>query len=65
MCIVFFDLCKAFNSVPHHQLLEKLRSLGLSEHPLKWILSYLYGREQFVVLNGKQSSAKPVLIGVP
>ena len=39
-------------------------SLGLSEHRLKWIFSYLYGREQFVVLIGKQSSAKPVLIRV-
>ena len=30
-----------------------------------WIFSYLYGREQFVVLNGKQSSTKSVLLGVP
>ena len=65
VCTVFFDLRKAFDSVPHRSLLEKLRSLDLSEHILKWIFSYLYEREQFVVLNGKQSSAQPVLSGVP
>ena len=37
VCCVFFDLHKAFDSVPHHSLLEKLKSLGLSEHLLKWI----------------------------
>ena len=64
MCCVFFDLRKAFDSVPHRSLLEKLKTLGLSEHLLKWIFSYLYEREQFVVLNGKQSPTKPVLSGV-
>ena len=55
MCTVLFDLRKAFNSVPHRSLLEKLRYLGLSEHILKRIFSYLYEREQFIVLNGKHA----------
>ena len=65
VCTAFFNLRKAFDSVPHRSFLEKLRSLDLSEHILKWIFSYLYERKQFVVLNGKQSSAQPVLSGVP
>ena len=51
--------------MPHRSLLEKLKSSGLNEHILKWVFSYLYQREQFVVLNGKKSATKPVLSGVP
>ena len=29
---VFLDLCKTFNSVPHKPLLDKLKSIGLSEY---------------------------------
>ena len=65
VCAIFFDLKKAFDSVPHRSLLEKLRSTGLNEHLLKWIYSYLHGREQYVVLNGERSCTKPVLSGVP
>ena len=36
-------------------LLEKLKSTGLNEQLLKWIYSYLHGREQYVVLNGAQN----------
>ena len=49
---VFFDLCKAFDMVPHKPLLDKLKSIGLSEYLVKWICRYLTNREQHVVLNG-------------
>ena len=61
----FFDLCKAFDSVPHRSLLEKLKTSGVNEHILSWLFSYLQGREQSVVLDGKTSSTVPVLSGVP
>ena len=64
-CAIFLDLRKAFDSVPHRSLLDKLKSTGLNEHLLKWLFSYLYGREQYVVLNGERSSTRPVLSGVP
>lgn len=43
VCIVFFDLKKAFDStsVPHHALFEKLTDLNLSKHLQKWIANYL------------------------
>jgi len=61
----FFDLCKAFDSVPHRPLLYKLESIGLSDYLIKWICSYLSNKEQHVVLNGQESTATPVLSGVP
>ena len=65
VCAIFFDLRKAFDSVPHRSLLEKLKACGLNEYILNWLFSYLHGREQSVVLDGKTSSAIPVLSGVP
>ena len=64
-CATFFDLRKAFDSVPHRSLLEKLKTSGVNEHILSWLFSYLQGREQSVVLDGKTSSTVPVLSGVP
>ena len=62
---VFFDLQKAFDSVPHHALLDKLRDLQLNEFILKWICDYLTQRKQRVVVNGQTSETLPVLSGVP
>ena len=65
VCAVFFDLRKAFDSVPHLSLLEKLKSTGISEHLLSWLYSYLNDRKQFVVLESENSTTTPVLSGVP
>ena len=65
MCAVFFDLWKAFDSVPHWSLLEKLQSSGINSHILKWLFSYLHNREQYVALNGKQSPHNRIISGVP
>ena len=63
--LVFFDLRKAFDSVPHLPLLQKLRDCGLNQHILQWITCYLSGREQYVVVNGASSRTIPVISGVP
>ena len=65
VCAVFFDLRKAFDSVPHRSLLEKLKSTGISRHLLSWLYSYLSDRKQSVVLDGESSASTPVLSGVP
>ena len=65
VAMVFFDLRKAFDSVPHLPLLEKLRNLGLSECILEWIASYLYNRKQRVVVEGASSDIATVPSGVP
>ena len=64
VCAVFFDYQKAFDSVPHYPLLEKLISLDLNLHLVKWIANYLTSRYQRVVVGGETSNAVSVLSGV-
>ena len=62
---VFVDLKKAFDTVDHNILLEKLdyhRIRGVVKNCFK---SYLNNRKQFVTLNGSDSEFKPVSTGVP
>ena len=49
---VFFDLRKAFDSVLHRALLEKLKQLNLNPVLIRWTCSYLMGRIQKVVVDG-------------
>ena len=44
VCIVFFDVSKAFDTVPHLPLLQKLSETGLDPYLITWIRSYLAGR---------------------
>lgn len=48
---VFMDLTKAFDSVSHSKLIEKLQILGIKGPPLSWLRSYLFNRTQFVEIN--------------
>ena len=65
MCTVFFDYQKTFDYVPHYPLLEKLISVDLNSHLVKWIANYLTSRYQRVVVGGETSNAVSVLSGVP
>ena len=65
MCCIFFDFQKAFDTVPHKNLMDKLRQLEFHPLILKWIHSYLRNRKQHVVVNGVASSSVPVISGVP
>ena len=38
---VFFELTKAFDSVPHRQLIAKLEAIGLNAYLINWIKNYL------------------------
>ena len=65
VCSVFFDIRKAFDSVPHRELVQKLCKLHINPIVLKWITSYLTMRYQKVVIGGEESETIPVTSGVP
>ena len=65
VCAVFFDFKKAFDSVPHQILLQKLTFLGLDSYVISWVHDYLCGRTQSVVVDGAESDVASVLSGVP
>ena len=56
---------KAFDSVPHRPLMEKLRGIGLDDYLLHWLHTYLMNRKQIVVVDGESSEELSVLSGVP
>ena len=62
VCAVFFDLRKAFDSVPHRALLEKLKQLNLNPVLVRWICNYLMGRRQQVVVDGVTSELTQVCL---
>lgn len=45
---IFMDLTKAFDSISHKILLNKLKNIGLPNLQLKWFESYLLNRKQYV-----------------
>ena len=63
LCV--FDSQKAFDTVPHGILMEKLRQLNPHPLILRWVHSYLHNREQHVVVNGATSNTISVISGVP
>ena len=65
VCCIFFDLKKAFDSVPHSVLLQKLSAIGVDPYIIQWIRNYLTCRSQYVVIDGEQSCMLPVVSGVP
>ena len=59
------DIHKAFDSVPHQALLNKLSSLDIPFILLRWLTGYLTSRLQRVALGGVSSPWLPVKSGVP
>jgi ribonucleases P/MRP protein subunit RPP40 len=59
------DYKKAFDSVPHRRLIEKLKTFGITGKVLKWLESFLSARTMRVGLRGTYSDEVPVISGVP
>lgn len=67
--VVYLDLSKAFDTVDHNILLEKLYRYGIRGVSHNWFKNYLYEREQIVKINKDNkitlSDKSMVLTGVP
>ena len=63
--LVLLDFSKAFDTVNHRLLLEKLSILGFQEDALGWIRSYLSGRKQKVKTDNEVSDWQSLSNGVP
>ena len=62
---IYLDFQKAFDTVPHQRLLNKLRGYGIKGPLLNWLENFLIGRKQRVVLNGEESEWTEVTSGIP
>ena len=65
MDIVYLDYSKAFDSVIHTKLLDKLECYGVDRMLLNWIRNFLNNRIQFVKIAGMCSPTSFVISGVP
>ena len=62
---IFIDLSKAFDTVNHQILLDKLQHCGIRGIAFDWFSDYLKNRQQFVQFNGCHSSHHFIKYGVP
>ena len=65
VCAAFLDLRKAFDSLDHALLLQRLHHLGICGAEIQWFSSYLSDRVQRVKCNNSYSGWGPVLGGIP
>ena len=63
--VVFLDVRKAFDSIDHAILLEKLAFYGISQLELAWFQSYLSNRQQQCQVNGCLSNKRKIICRVP
>ena len=64
-CGIFIDLRKAFDTVNHEILLNKLEHYGVRDSMLNWFKSYLIERKQYISFNGQSSELLINNCGVP
>ena len=62
---IFIDLSKAFDTINHQILLDKLEYYGIHGVALNWFQSYLSNRYQSVYIDDVNSVQKPISTGVP
>ena len=62
---LYIDLSKAFDTLNHSILLEKLKSVGIRGSARNWFSDYLFNREQFCIVEKCKSKPMKITCGVP
>ena len=62
---IFMDLSKAFDTLNHNILLDKLYHYGIRGTALCWFKDYLTNRQQYVEIDNTASDKRVITTGVP
>ena len=65
IAVAFLDLKKAFDSVAHHILLQRLVEVGITGTAVQWFSSYFVNRFQRVATPMGVSELAKIITGVP
>ena len=63
--VIYINIKKAFDTVPHRRLLLKLQAYGFGGEILAWIKDFLTDRRQKVMVNGEKSDWQEITSGIP
>ena len=64
--VIYFDFAKAFDTVSHDLILQKLKTqYNIDGALLKFFTEYLHNRKQHVILDNVISESVDVLSGIP
>ena len=62
---LFLDLSKAFDTISHDIIINKLQNYGVMKTEIEWFTDYLFNRTQHVAVGNQRSSSFGVMCGVP
>ena len=65
VALLFMDLSKAFDCLPHGLMISKLHAYGVSTPACELLFTYLHGRKQRVKISTSRSSWTTLSKGVP
>ena len=63
--VLFIDFKKAFDSVNRDILKRKRQAAGICGDMYEWLCDYMDGRKQYAKVNGKKSTIRVIVFGVP
>jgi hypothetical protein len=63
--ILYLGIAKAFDTIDHKLLPDKLHQFRITDKTLNWFTSYLTGRQQRVLVHGATSDSLTVTSGIP
>ena len=62
---IFIDLSKAFDTISHEKLLDKLENYGIRGNCHLLIKNYITSRKQHTIFMNEKSDSNPISFGVP